>query len=234
MPDEDSDFIKVNTEGVLNLLEVATRMGAKTFVQLSTLDVCGFSRRDISDASPPHPAGEYQKAKAEAERLLLESSKRSPFPRLAIIRAARAVGSRDRSLTVPLLRMIKTGRVILPRSSSMSFTHPADIAQAMNKAATGRIPSGSTFLVKSFDASPGELAHRLIVSLGARAEVRGEGLFSKSPLPRYTVSQLKASLKIDSQPRWKELGYKPVFNAQAACDEIAKWYRKEPWVIETA
>ena len=234
MPGEDSDFIKVNTEGVLNLLEVATEMGVKTFIQLSTLDVCGFSKRDVSDASAPEPVGEYQKAKAEAERLLMESSKRSPLPRIVIIRAARAVGSRDGSFTIPLLRMIKAGRVVLPSSGPMSFTHPVDVAQAMYKAATGRISSGSSFLVKSFDASPDELARGLIASLGARAEVRKEGLFSKPSLPPYTTNQLKAALRIDSQPRWTELGYKPEFNAQAACDEIAKWYTKEPWAIETA
>jgi nucleoside-diphosphate-sugar epimerase len=234
MPDEDSDFIKVNTEGVQNLLEVATETGVKTFIQLSTLDVCGFSRREISDTSAPDPADGYQKAKAEAERLLMESSKRSPLPRIVIIRAARAVGSRDGSLTVPLLRMINAGRAVLPSSGSMSFTHPRDIAQAMYKGATGRIPSGSTFLVKSFDASPDELARGLIASLGERAEVRREGLFSKSPLPPYASSQLRAALRIDSQPRWTELGYRPEFNGQAACDEVAKWYRKEPWATEAA
>lgn len=234
MPGEDSDFVKVNTEGVLNLLEVATEMGVKSFIQLSTLDVCGFSRRDVSDASAPNPTGEYQNAKAEAERLLMESSKSSPLPRIVIIRAARAIGSRDGSFTIPLLRMIRAGRVVLPSSGSMSFTHPLDIAQAMYKAATGRVPSGSTFLVKSFDESPDEFACGLIVSLGVRAGVRKEGLFSKSSLPPYTTSQLKAALRIDSQPRWTELGYKPEFNAQAACEEIAKWCRKEPWATEAA
>ena len=234
MPGEDSGFVKVNTEGVLNLLEVATEMGVKTFIQLSTLDVCGFSRRDVSDGSAPNPAGEYQIAKAEAERLLMESSKGSPLPRIVITRAARAVGSRDGSFTIPLLRMIRAGRVILPSSGSMSFTHPLDVAQAMYKAATGRVASGSTFLVKSFDASPKELVRRLIASLGARAEVRKEGLFSKSSLPPYTTSQLKAGLRIETQTRWSELGYKPEFDAQTTCDEIAKWYRKEPWATEAA
>jgi len=234
MPEADSDFMKINTEGVLNLLEVATEMGVKTFVQLSTLDVCGFSTKKVSDASPPNPGGEYQKAKAEAERLLMESSKRSPLPRIVIIRAARAVGSRDWSLTIPLLRMIKIGKVVLPGSGPMSFSHPQDIAQAMYKAATGGVKSGSAFLVKSFDSSPEELARGLMVALGAKAEVSKEGVFSKSSLPPYTVTQLKAALTIDSQPRWTELGYKPEFSMQPTCDEIARWFRKEPWAIEAA
>jgi nucleoside-diphosphate-sugar epimerase len=234
MPEVDSDFMKVNTESVLNLLEVATEMGVKTFVQLSTIDVCGFSTKKVSDASAPNPAGEYQKAKAEAERLLMESSKRSPLPRIVIIRAARAVGSRDWSFTIPLLRMIKTGKVVLPGSGLMSFSHPLDVAQAMYRAATGGVRSGSTFLVKSFDASPDEFARGVIGALGARAEVRKEGIFSKSKLPPYTADQLRAALMIDSQPRWADLGYKPEFSQQAACEEIAKWSRKEPWATEAA
>ena len=50
MPGADSDFMKFNTEGILNLLEVATETGVKTFVQLSTLDVCGFSAKVVSEA----------------------------------------------------------------------------------------------------------------------------------------------------------------------------------------
>ena len=234
MPDADSDFMKVNTEGVLNLLEVATEVGVKNFVQLSSLDVYGFSARKVSDASAPNPSGEYQKAKAEAERLMLESSKRSPFPRIVIIRAAKAVGSRDWSFTIPLLRMIEAGKVILPNSSAMSFSHPMDIAQAMYRAATGSAPSGSIFLLKSFDASPDELVRELMVSIAARAEVRKEGMFAKSSLPPYTLSQLKAALAIDLQPSWKELGFKPEFNQKIACEEIAKWFRKEPWATEAA
>ena len=234
MPDQDSEFLKVNTEGLLNLLEVATEMRVKTFVHLSTLDVCGFSSKKVSDASPFNPTCGYQKGKVEAERLLMESSERSPLPRIVIIRSARAVGSRDRSLTIPLLRMIGAGKVVLPESGLMSYSHPLDIAQAMYKAATTSIGSGSTFLLKSFDTSPSDLSRSLIASVGVRAEVRKEGMFSKSLLPPYSTSQLRAALTIDSQPSWAELGYKPEFSLETTCEEIAKWFRKEPWAAETA
>jgi nucleoside-diphosphate-sugar epimerase len=130
--------------------------------------------------------------------------------------------------------MIKAGKVVLPSNAPMSFTHPLDVAQAMYKAATGRVPSGSVILVKSFDSSPDEISRVLISSLGAKAEVRKEGLFSKSSLPPYTAAQLRAALTIGSQQRWAELGYKPEFNSQTACEEISKWYRKEPWATEPA
>ncbi len=234
MPDSDADFLKVNTEGVLNLLEVATELGVKNFVQLSTLDVYGFGNREVSDATPLAPSNEYQKAKSEAERLLKESSKRSPIPRIVVIRAARAVGSRDESLSIPLLRMIESGKVVLPSSGVMSFSHPQDIAQAMYKAATGLAPTGSTYLIKSFDSTPDALARELVSKLGVSADVRREGLLGRSSLPRYTSEQLKAAVRIGDQQKWKELGYGPLFTLQTTCDEISKWYRKEPWATEEA
>lgn len=234
MPDVDTDFMKVDTEGLLNLLEVATELGVKTFVHLSTLDVCGFGEKEVSDSSPTNPSGEYQSAKAESERLLKESARRSLSPKVIIIRAARAVGSRDESLTIPMLRMIEAGKVVLPSSSPMSFSHPQDIAQAMYKAATGTAPTGSLYLLKSFDSTPEDLARELATSVGTSAQIRREGLLSKTRLPRYGSEQLKAGLHVGEQPNWKELGYSPVFTAKNTCDEIAKWYEKEPWATEPA
>ncbi len=232
MPGADSDFMKVNTEGLLNLLETSTELGVKTFVHLSTLDVFGFSTRRISEGSPASPAGEYQRSKAEAERLLLEASKRTPSLRIVVVRAARAVGSRDWSLTIPLLRAIANGRAVVPDGPEMSFSHPRDIAQAMYKAATGGAKSGSVFMVKSFDASPGGLVGSLAAALGAQVEVRKPGLFSKPSVPEYTLDQLKAGLSVEAQSGWKELGYSPELSVRSASEEVANWYKKEPWSTE--
>jgi len=234
MPGEDQDHMRVNQEGLLNMLEVSAEAGVRTFVHLSTLDVCGFGGRHVTASSPPSPAGDYQKGKAAAEKLLVDLARRQSAPRVVIVRSARAVGSRDASLTVPLLRMARSGRVVLPASLPMSFTHPQDIAQAMYKAATGSSPTGSVFLVKSFDASPDELARAIIASVGGRAEVRKEGLLSKSSLPTYTAAQLRAALTIDPQPSWAGLGYAPAMDLGATCNEIAAWYRKDPWVADEA
>jgi len=234
MPGSDSDFHRFNTEGILNLLEVAKEAKVKTFVHLSTLDVYGFGTKEINDATIPNPSSDYQKSKAEAERLLIEFSKRNNEPRVAIIRSAKAVGSRDGSLVVPILRMVGSGTVTLPASKSMSFSHPKDIAQAMYKGAMGPSRAGGIYLVKSFDSDPEELGRGLVRALGATANLKKQGVFSSSPLPRYTADQLKASLSIEAQPSWKELGYSPQYDLKTTCEEIAAWYKKEPWVTENA
>ena len=234
MPGSDTGFVPPNTEGLLNLLEVAVESKVGVFVHLSTLDVHGFRSRHASPEDPFNPSGEYQKAKAESERILQEFSKRSALPRVVIIRSARAVGSRDETLVVPLLRMIEARRVVLPEGGPLSFSHPKDVAQAMYKAATGQSTSGSVFLVKSYDATPRELGTGLASAIGKEVEVRRQGLLSSSALPKYTAEQLRASIRIDEQPNWKELGYAPAHTLEGTCEEVARWYRQEPWIVGSA
>jgi len=234
MPDSDNGFLSANTEGLLNLLDVAAEAGARSFVHLSTLDVYGFGARYVSPENSFKPANEYQKSKAEAERLLQEFSKRNPLPRVTIIRSAKAVGSRDESLVVPFLRMIEAGKVWIPKGGLMSYSHPRDIAQAMYKSALVHSLTGGTYLTKSFDATPEELARGVATAVGRTVQFKRQGVFSGSSFPRYASEQLKASLRIDVQPSWKELGYVPGYDLTKACEEIANWYRKEPWVSESA
>lgn len=234
MPGSDDGFLKTNTEGLLNLLDVASESKVETFVHLSTLDVCGFGARTVGLSTALNLPSEYQKSKAEAERLIDEFSKRSSGPRVVVIRAAKAVGSRDESLVVPILGMLERGRVVLPSAGPMSFSHPRDIAQAMYKAALGKVPTGSRFLVKSFDSTPEELARGIAAASGKQAEFRRQGLLSGSAIPKYTSEQLKAALKLDYQENWKELGYAPKYTLQSVCEEIASWYRKSPWITESA
>jgi nucleoside-diphosphate-sugar epimerase len=234
MPGSDIDFLPANTEGLLNLLEVAAEAKAKAFVHLSTLDVYGFHAKTISSSDPFRPQNEYQRAKAEAERLLQVFSKRSPQPKVAIIRAAKAIGPRDESLVVPMLRMIEAGKIVVPSGGLMSYSHPRDIAQAMYRAALGQAASGSAFLVKSFDSSPEDVARGLTTALGRGGSIRKEGLLAGSAVPKYTSEQLNASARIEEQSSWKELGYVPQYDLPKTCEEIANWYKKEPWVVEGA
>jgi len=234
MPDSDSGFLSANTVGLLNLLEVAAEAKAKSFVQLSTLDVYGFGARYVLPGDSFKPSNEYQKSKAESERLLQEFSKRSSDPRVTIVRSAKAIGSRDETLALPFLRMIEAGKVTIPAGGVMSYSHPRDIAQALYRSALGRSHTGSSFLLKSFDATPEEVARGVASAVGRTVEFKKQGPFSRSSFPRYTTEQLKASLRIDVQPSWKELGYVPQYDLPKTCEEIANWHRKESWVAESA
>ena len=116
----------------------------------------------------------------------------------------------------------------------MSFSHPRDVAQAMYKAAMGALPTGGAYLIKSFDSNAEELARGIVAAAGSRAEVKRQGFLSSSELPKYTAEQIRGSIRIEEQPQWKELGYAPQFSLKSTCEEIAAWYAKEPWVVESA
>jgi nucleoside-diphosphate-sugar epimerase len=232
MPYGDSDFERVNTEGVLNLLEAAQEVNAKSVVHLSTLDVYGFGAGNVSEESRPEPSGEYQRSKAEADRILLEFGKRNTGTRVVVIRAARALGSRDYSMSAPIVKMAQAGRVVVPSSRKMSFTHADDIAQAMFRATANTSLSNRVFLIKSFDATPLELAAALAAKVAPGASVSAAGMFSKGSLPQYTGEQLRAGLTISEQPSWKDLGYAPDFDLQRSAEEVAQWQRKDPWAVQ--
>ena len=234
MPGADLDFERVNSEGIANLLEVAQEMGVKSLVHLSTLEVHGFGAGTVSLQSPINPAGPYQSSKASAESTLMQFARSNALPRVVIVRAARAVGPRDWTLAVPLLRMLASGKAVVPRGGAMSFSHPKDIAQVMYRAASNPAVAGGAYLVKSFDATPSDLVAGLASATGAHAEVRASGRFSKPDLPEYTRQELEAGLSIGTQENWRDLSYAPAYDLGRTCQEIAAWYRKEPWVVDPA
>ncbi len=232
-PGSGGDF-RVNTEGVLNLLEVAVESKVKSFVHLSALEVHGFSAGTVAETTPLNPGNEYQRSKAEAERLLGEFARRNQTPRVVIIRSARAFGSRDPMLAGQMLKAVHAGKVILPKGGVQSYSHPLDISQALYKAALGTSPTGSVFLLKSFDASPRDLAQGLATELSENPEIKNAGMFSGPSVSGYAAEQLAASIRIDFQQSWAALGYAPLYDLKKSCAEVANWYKREPWSIEEA
>ena len=239
-PDHEGqgDYLEVNTKGLRNLMEEAEEHGVNDFVHLSTLDVYGFKKKKVGAsevavdgaASLSHP---YQKAKLQAEMEIQEFSKKGGEMRLKVVRAAKATGPRDTTLALPLLRMMESGSVVLPSGSDspMSFTHPRDVAKALFRVATAG-EGGKVYQVKSFDATAEDLAKGVIEACGKKVQVKREGLFSKSTLPPYTASQVKAGTLLETQESWGAITYAPEYDLKRTCKEIAEWHGKEPWLTE--
>jgi dihydroflavonol-4-reductase len=239
-PDHEGqgDYLEVNTKGLRNLMEEAEEHGVNDFVHLSTLDVFGFKKKRVGAAdevggveSLSHP---YQKAKLQAEMEIREFSKKGGEMRLKVVRAAKATGPRDITVALPILQMMERGSVVLPSGSdaSISFTHPRDVAKALFRVATAGEGS-KVYQVKSFDAALEDLAKGVVEASGKKAQVKREGLFSKSSLPPYATSQVKAGLILESQESWKPITYAPEYDLQRTTKEIAEWHGKEPWLTES-
>jgi nucleoside-diphosphate-sugar epimerase len=229
------EYLTFNDVGLRNLLEEAHEHGAKSFVHLSTLDVYGFgSGSSIGRDTVPRPTDEYQKSKLEGERVVTEFSKSHPEMKVHIVRAARAVGSRDPSIVIPILKMIERGGVTLPSGSSsgLSVTHPKDIAQALVKAAASQ-GDATPIQIKSFELKVDELARALLKAAGKTAEVKQQGVFSgKSLIGKYAGDGIKSGLILEEKDSSIRIAYSPKFDLDGLVGEVAAWYRKEPWVTQ--
>jgi nucleoside-diphosphate-sugar epimerase len=229
------DYLRANTDGVRNLFEEAMEHGVKAFVHLSTMDVYGFGKHiSIDERTTPAPNHPYHRAKLAADQFLLDIARNNPEMKVRIVRAARAVGARDRTLILPILRMAATGRVILPKDEQLaSFSHPKDIAQALLNAANSA-SENVLCLVKSFDSTASELVDAILESFGRKVEVRNQGLFSgKTLLSSYVANQLKTGLHLQEQSSsWAVMGYTPSYSLEKVKDEVAQWCKREPWIIE--
>jgi nucleoside-diphosphate-sugar epimerase len=227
------DYARFNGGALKNLLEEANEHGAKVFVHLSCLDVYG-SAGPIEANLQPRPRDEYQKAKLDGEKIVSDFGREKPDMKVRVVRAARALGPRDTTLTVPLLKMIERGRVVLPPggSTAMSFSHPKDIAQSLLKAAT--YPGDwEACLIKSFDATAEDYSRALSSVTGKKAEVKSAGLFSgKTLLPQYTAEQIKTGQTLKQQDSWKKISYAPSYTMEKTVEEVSEWYRKEPWATQ--
>ncbi len=238
-PDHEGqgDYLPPNTTGLRNLLEEAEEHGVQDFVHLSTLDVYGFKKKRIGaseDAVVGTPSHPYQKAKLQAEAEIREFSKRAGEMRLKVVRAARATGPRDITLALPLLKMMEGGSIALPSGSDsqMSFSHPKDVAKALFRVATSGA-GGKVYQAKSFDATAEELAKGVAEACKKKANVKRENIFSRTALPPYTVSQIRAGMVLEKQDSWGAISYSPDYDLKRTCAEIAEWHGKEPWLTQS-
>ena len=234
---EHEDYLEINTKGLLNLLEEAEEHGVKDFVHLSTLDVYGSKKKRVGApgdfVSPTHP---YQVAKLRAEKLIQDFAKgggKGSEMRVKIVRAARATGPRDMTLALPILKMIESGKVVLPPGSEspMSFTHPRDVSKALFKAASAG-ETGIIYQVKSFDSSLDDLVMSVMKAWGKSSQISHGGFFSKTTLPPYASSQVKAGLILEKQESWGSISYAPEYDVERTGRDIAEWRKKEPWLTE--
>src|SRR2546428_6934888 len=151
MPDAGAkEYASLNREGIRNLLEAAREAGVMTLVHLSTLYVYGFKNRAITGSSEPRPDHPYQRAKLEADRLILEFAEKNPGLKVPLVRASRAVGPRNRTLTLPILKMAEAGAAVLSPAAGASVPHPKDSSQAMHNAGTSQSLWKKLYIVRAF------------------------------------------------------------------------------------
>ena len=85
-------LFEINVEGTRNVLEAAAKNRVEQFVFISTTGVLGDFKGVADESFPYNPATEYEKSKAEAEKLVL--SYQEVFP-VTVLRPAIVIGPND-------------------------------------------------------------------------------------------------------------------------------------------
>jgi len=89
LDEENKKMFEVNVNGTKNILEAAAKQRAKQFVYLSTVGVNAHVKGIVDEKSPLKPVTKYEKSKAEAEKLVVDSQEMLP---ITVLRSALVLG----------------------------------------------------------------------------------------------------------------------------------------------
>ena len=144
----DSDYWKINVDGVENLMQAALRRHVKKVVHLSTVGIYGEQVDNVDEKTLPNPKGAYAESKLAGETVVsgYQSDKMSTI----IIRPTIAYGPGDtRPVILSLSKLIKRG-VFIPIGNGKNYFHTvfiANLVDAIVMSATRKVAEGESFIV---------------------------------------------------------------------------------------
>jgi len=171
----DTEFLKVNTEGTENIVVAAQKAGTvKRFVFVSSQAAGGPSDRSgsaVRVGQETAPLTGYGRSKLAAEKLVLSSKEQLPC---VIIRPPAIYGPRDREILV-FFKAVKSGVLPLtnPLSAKYSMIYGPDCAAACVAALSAPLENGQVLYVE--DGLPitfKEMIERVEAALGKKAWLR--------------------------------------------------------------
>lgn len=89
---EDPKIWEVNVKGTANTVEAAQKAGVKKMVFLSSTGVYGFTKGKINEKTQTAPKNNYEKSKAEGEKIVLNASGKGKI-KACIARSAMVFGA---------------------------------------------------------------------------------------------------------------------------------------------
>ena len=241
-------YHRLHVEGTRNVIAAALAAGSRTrLLHVSTTGVLGPVTGDPATEDAPYaPANPYERSKAAAERLALESGTRG-LP-VVICRPGFVYGPGDRHV-LGLFQAIRRGRFFLI-DGGRHLCHPAFIADVvagmllcLRQGRAGAIyhlagPRALTFreLSETIAAalgvrSPSLSLPRWLAMLGA-AGLESVGWASgwRPPLSRTGVAFFSEDRSYSWRRAHDELGYTPEIDLAAGVDRTVAWYRERGWL----
>lgn len=174
----EAEFLAVNRDGMVRLLDAATDAGRPRIVLVSSLAAGGPTERGtrLSGDEAPHPVTAYGRSKLAGERVL----RRGTLP-WTIIRPPAVYGPHDTEM-LRVFRAAKLGvaPVFGDGAQELSLIYGPDLGQAL--AAAGRTPETTGKIY--YASHPELLTSASLVKIIGRALGRSVRLI---PLPRWTA-----------------------------------------------
>jgi nucleoside-diphosphate-sugar epimerase len=234
IPNPEAEFLRVNTEGTINLVKQAIEAKVKHFIFISSIGVTAtLSQQILTETSPCQPDTPYGRSKLKAEQALIELAKDSKMT-WTILRPTLVYGAGNPGNMERLMKLVKLG-LPLPFgaiNNRRSFIYVGNLVDAIATCLTHPQAANQTFIVSDGqDFSTPELV-RLIAqqmqrpcyflpippSLLKMLAYVGDGVESllKRPIPfnTSTLERLLGSLFVDSSHIQKTLNWQPPFTLE--------------------
>jgi dihydroflavonol-4-reductase len=242
----DSAYREVNVRGTLNVLEAASRGGARRVVHCSTGGVHGHVQHPpATEDAPFNPGDIYQETKLEAEQLAREYGCSHPL-QVVIARPIGIYGPGDTRF-LRMFRGLARGRFPILGSGRVFYhlTYIDDLVEGFRLCGEVAAAAGRTYLL----AGPryttlNELVHMIAAELrvspprmhwpvwpfwtaGLLCEAICIPLRIEPPLYRRRVDFFTKSRAFDTSRARTELGFAPRVDLGEGIHRTASWYREQ-------
>ena len=233
-----TEFLRVNTQGTVNLAYQAAVAGVKRLVYVSTIKVNGEQTTDtqpFAESDTPNPQDDYAVSKLRTEQVLLQRVAQEANLEVVIVRPPLVYGPGVKGNFIRLLTAVDKG-IPLPLASvhnKRSLIYLGNLVDALIICASHPDAAGKTYLVRDGeDISVSDLVRKMAISLERPAMMfpvpvwvlRGLGrLFGNSK----SIERIVGSLRVNDDLIHKGLGWKPRFTLQQGLQATARWYREQ-------
>ncbi len=245
----DSEFRRVNVEGVRTLIAAAREAGVRRFVHCSSVGVYGeVTNPPYNEDSPCRPELAYERTKLEGEQVVLDAARREGFPAV-VLRPVWVYGP-GCPRTEKLFRSIGKGRFFLVgRADTLRHcVYIRDMVDAFDRAAQRNEAIGQVMVIGDDGAIPVRTLVNEIARLsGAKPPVTmpkpifltaaiffeaAFGILGKEPpISRRTMRFFTGNTSFDISRARRLLGYDPSWSLAAGLGETAEILRRGPFRI---
>jgi nucleoside-diphosphate-sugar epimerase len=225
---------KVNVDGVVQLMNCASKLRVKRIVYISSTKVYGKNIKNtiLSVCDIPNPVDPYSISKWEAEKYLVESGKKLNID-FVIIRSPPVYGPGVKGKFLNLLNLIYKG-IPLPFGSIKklySLVSVFNLADLVILCADHAKASNETFLVSdNEDLSLAQLITKISIMMGKSPRLLPVPIYLLKLLGTFTrnsleIDNLTRSSQIDISKTTSKLKWTPILSLDEALLKTIKWYQ---------